>query len=587
MKRSLLSLWFFCCCLLVVSMCFAAWAETQSAQGKSDAARSREEILKRASALANSLDQSTTPTASTARVAPAPAPQAARPTQSAPSESASSAAFQTQPQVRRRDYESRKDREARRAKLAEELRQAQQTQIAPRPTAPPDRRSALAAQIPAETSKAMTEPAKPAEPEKTARPKAVHSAEKPAAPEKKAEAKPSKEAGKLEKPEKAAKDEKPEKAEKAAQPARRASGALEEIRVKHPSLRRMQRGFLGAVLAATDKPTTRPITVPERRAFTGQVFNINKPIRAEVCLPPNWKPQGASIDVLVHFHGEPWIVQQNFEESGLKCVLITVNYGGASSRYRALFEDPEFFDNLLDEALEKLKKEQAVPAEAQWGRLALSSFSSGYGAVREILLNAKYFNMTEAVVLADSLHSDFADSPTSPTRGVNPAQLIAFTEYARLAADGRRTFLLTRSSILPETYAGTPETAAYLIHALGGAETPVVPPEDGPNGFLLISRFDKGNFHMRGYAGIGPADQINHLYTIGTLFRQISFGPQSGAAPAASAPASVSASVPAQGQAPASAPAGASASPTPAAARDRSGAPAPTPRVIRRRPRVR
>lgn len=277
------------------------------------------------------------------------------------------------------------------------------------------------------------------------------------------------------------------------------------------------------VVDAKDRPSTGAVAVAPPQKPTsqpGQVFPLAGPIKAELYVPSGWKESGGALDLLVHFHGAPWVVEQALEEGKFRCLLLAVNPGGLGGRYSALFKDLEAFDGLLDQALDLLRRNNLAGSDAQWKRLFLSSFSAGYGAIRELLYSAQYFNRIDGIALADGLHTSFDDATTS-TRQVNAAQMRPFVEFARLAAEGKKTLVLSRSSILPEGYCGTPETAAYLVRSVGGREEKVQPPVRGERGMQLIARYEKGNLHAWGYAGENASNHMDHFYAIGALLKEL------------------------------------------------------------------
>ncbi len=296
-----------------------------------------------------------------------------------------------------------------------------------------------------------------------------------------------------------------------------------EATTRPEEARSTSRAYLDAIVMAGDEATTREIVPPEKKSLPGQVVRLNTGVPAELYIPAGWKPAGSAVDVVVHFHGAPWIVEQDFEAAGVQAALVVVNPGGRGSQYSEMFRDPGVFESILEAALDRVKSEGIAPADAEWGKMGMTAFSAGYGAVREILYTATFFNRIDAVGLADALHTRFADEASSDSRAVDPDQIRPFAEFARLAVEGKKTLVITRSSILPIYYTGTPETAAWLIHEVGGKEQPVTPPGKGPDGMKLIARYDEGNFHVRGYAGIGAADHMQHLYTIDSVFAQLPF----------------------------------------------------------------
>jgi hypothetical protein len=74
---------------------------------------------------------------------------------------------------------------------------------------------------------------------------------------------------------------------------------------------------------------------------------------------------------------------------------------------------------------------------------------------------------------------------------------------------------VSHSSIIPPGYASTTETADYLVHAVGGVTRDVH--GSGPLGMDMISRYSKGNFHVRGFSG---NDKMDHCAQIGE-FRDV------------------------------------------------------------------
>ncbi len=97
-------------------------------------------------------------------------------------------------------------------------------------------------------------------------------------------------------------------------------------------------------------------------------------------------PKTERADVLIHFHGTPRATTKNFADAELEAVLVTVNFSGLSAAYATPFqEDPHLLDKILEHTAAQIRDQQGVAANIPWGRIWLSSFSAGYGAVREIL----------------------------------------------------------------------------------------------------------------------------------------------------------------------------------------------------------
>src|SRR5262249_40868146 len=84
------------------------------------------------------------------------------------------------------------------------------------------------------------------------------------------------------------------------------------------------------------------------------------------------------------------------------------------------------------------------------------------------------------------------------------------------AAAGKKTMVITHSSIIPPDYASSTEASEALCDAVG---VPVEPVTETKNerGMTPYHRADRGNLHMRGFRGRGPRDHFAHLYLIGEM----------------------------------------------------------------------
>jgi hypothetical protein len=230
-------------------------------------------------------------------------------------------------------------------------------------------------------------------------------------------------------------------------------------------------------------------------------------------IPRSMRLRGEPVDLLVHFHGAPWAIEEQLYRSKKKAVLIAISYKGLSEAYRKPFEDREKFGKILDEGLSKLR-EGTGDQRLQWRRVGVSAFSAGYGAVREILKEPRYYDLISDLVFADSIHCGYEKDGS-----VEQASLAPFLQFARDAAAGKKKMLLTHSEIEPKTYASTTETSNYLILGVGGKRVPAC----GTNSrkMKLLTRFDKGGFHVRGFAGNTAPDHMNHLYILSDSYKRI------------------------------------------------------------------
>lgn len=228
-------------------------------------------------------------------------------------------------------------------------------------------------------------------------------------------------------------------------------------------------------------------------------------------VPASFDSAQSQIDLLVHFHGTTDSVVKSFEKARLDCVLVVVNYPGLSSVYRRPFEDPNLFNQILNEAMESLRQQAVATEYACWVNLCVSSFSAGYAAVRELLKQKNNFERLEGILCVDSIYASL-ESGVSPRR-VEPIQMKDFICYAQLAAAGKKSFVLTHSYLHTPTYASTVETADALIDSIGATRNKRE--ENGPGLMRLVSRVEQGNFLLLGYEGNDGPAHLQHLKNLG------------------------------------------------------------------------
>jgi hypothetical protein len=214
-------------------------------------------------------------------------------------------------------------------------------------------------------------------------------------------------------------------------------------------------------------------------------------------------------DVVFHFHGhEP--ARKEWVQVMKSVVLVGMTLGVGSGVYENTFRDPAAFEKLL-KTIEATVAEHSGRPEAHARRIALTSWSAGYGAIEEILNQPLGRERVDSVILLDGLHCDYAGD------GFVMTTLDPFIRFAHEAADGKRLMVVTHSSIIPPGYASTTETANFLVHELGGRPHPAKPRATDPMGLELVARYDELGFHMRGYAGNA---ELDHCAQVG-LYRDI------------------------------------------------------------------
>ncbi|QDT67373.1 hypothetical protein MalM25_02700 [Planctomycetes bacterium MalM25] len=236
----------------------------------------------------------------------------------------------------------------------------------------------------------------------------------------------------------------------------------------------------------------------------GSVFTMSRPAwRLHVPAGYEPRPEGA-YDLLVHFHGDPATVQRNVAASRLNAVVVTANYNGLSSAYRRPFEEAGLFQTLLDDVAATLRTYPRFGPKATRDRLAVSSFSAGYGAVREILKQPRYVEAIDGVLAADSLYASTAADGTPEDE-----QMAPYKRFADLAAAGEKTFLLTHTEVPTPTYESTRDTADELLAHLGIEATAVDQKGRGPLRFTRTAT--RGRFILWGCPGETGDEHMDHF----------------------------------------------------------------------------
>ncbi len=250
---------------------------------------------------------------------------------------------------------------------------------------------------------------------------------------------------------------------------------------------------------------------PADDAPVGQRFDLKG--EATLFVPEGYRPHDGVVDVVLHLHGAPRVIEAALVESKWPVVLIEFNRKGLSSVYSAPFRDPKLFPMLLDGTLNAIK-EAKLAETPKLGRVAVSSFSAGFGGVRELLKVPEHFERIDTLILADSLYCGYEGDPA--LHKVNPKLMAGFRRFAIEAAAGKKTMVVTHSSQVPEGYASTTETADDLIRTVDGKASPAR--LDRGNGWVQVREVRNGGLTILGFEGTGPEDHMRHLRRIASTW---------------------------------------------------------------------
>lgn len=255
--------------------------------------------------------------------------------------------------------------------------------------------------------------------------------------------------------------------------------------------------ILGTILlAATAASGALPAAV-------GTTYTLPEGSGYTLFVPANFQPS-APIDLMVHFHGSNSVYASNDQYAKLNALSVTINLGGLSGSYQTPFaNDTTLFQKVMDDALAKARSLSTIPDNATWRKVGVTSFSAGYGAVREILKQPSYYNRIDAMVLADTVYASFTSSTDHTPLD---SQMIDFRRYAQDAVAGTKTLYLSHSKVLTYTYCNTIETADDIM-AFAGV-TPTATSQTGLGGLQFYRTARKGNFTMFGANGDTGDDHL-------------------------------------------------------------------------------
>lgn len=221
--------------------------------------------------------------------------------------------------------------------------------------------------------------------------------------------------------------------------------------------------------------------------------------------------KSGAFDLIVHFHGhEP--IRKEFVKTAKGSVLVGIDLGIGSGAYSSGFAAPNVFAQLIT-SVEAAMAKKTGNKNAHVRHLALSAWSAGYGAIEQILRQPAG-KRVDAVVLLDSLHTGYVDEHS---KALKTQQLEPFIDFAKRAAKKQTFMFMSHSSILPPGYASTTEVATHFIGELKGK--PKKSKRADVLGLDLIRRFDKGDFHVRGYTGDDKPDHCAHIGLMADIIR--------------------------------------------------------------------
>ena len=178
---------------------------------------------------------------------------------------------------------------------------------------------------------------------------------------------------------------------------------------------------------------------------TGRSFTLSD-AAWKVFIPSTYYQRpGQVADVIVHFHGDPQTYleqrpvgqsERDHRHGQLQRPLERIH--DAVLQYRPSDGLPIGSRSDAHQSAARIRH----PRQSQWDKIAVSSFSAGYGAVREILKSSTYRNEINSLLTADSLYATTAADGTP-----DDSQMVDYKTFANLAKNGSKTFLFSHSQV--------------------------------------------------------------------------------------------------------------------------------------------
>lgn len=253
-----------------------------------------------------------------------------------------------------------------------------------------------------------------------------------------------------------------------------------------------------------------------------QIDLADQGLKFTLFIPAAWKNRG-SATLCVHFHTVAATAIHEHTRRNAAEPLAVFAIGTGANAYRIPFEDTNRMARVIALVETELRKHDGA-SNAHVEKLELSSFSAGYGAVRELVKSPRYFPMIQTVVLLDSLYGSLANEPAGSTNRVPAAEHIDVWEpLARAAMRGEKTFVITTSQVPTPTYASTLECAEALLGRVGLKLNPPNhnEPEQGASMVNLRAKADSGNFHVWSYSGTNAAAHMAHVRHMAEVWERI------------------------------------------------------------------
>ncbi len=299
------------------------------------------------------------------------------------------------------------------------------------------------------------------------------------------------------------------------------SAAAEEVgRVAWPVIAPYMPERLVALEKKEPAPPPPPPPAPKEAPTKGKKVWVEPGV---LFMPSTFEPRDGGFDLVLFFHGNPDIVEEAVPRAGINALIHVTNLGTGSAPYQSRFIVPDSLLALIA-YIERETPKLGLPPGLTARRVALASWSAGYGALHSFMLDPDHLERVDAMLVLDGIHGGFRPNTE---RGVDPSTIAPFLAFADKAVKGERLMAITHSAIPTALYTSSTEAADALLRALD-VERKEVEESRSPRpvkfkaavqAFPITKRrwlrarteAHKGELHVFGYAGDTKEDHIAHL----------------------------------------------------------------------------
>ncbi|MFS8066721.1 MAG: hypothetical protein ACMG6S_10150, partial [Byssovorax sp.] len=127
-------------------------------------------------------------------------------------------------------------------------------------------------------------------------------------------------------------------------------------------------------------------------------------------VPDTFASADGAYDLYLHFHGNVRVVRESAERAGLNAVVAVVNLGTNSAPYLDGYAVPTSYEDLLA-SIDRAVLARGLESPHR-RRVAVGSWSGGYGAISRILEHGRGLESLDAILVLDGIHCGFA--PEAP-----------------------------------------------------------------------------------------------------------------------------------------------------------------------------